>query len=112
MGVGGLGLPAARPFSGEGIELVCITKQGEAIDSGWFPQPTVDLLVVLQGQLRVEFADPQVAPQTLQPGDLLVLPPVTRCRAYHWPLDAAQATVLVAVYPTSAAQTGSASPGA
>lgn len=41
----------------------------------------VDLLVVLQGQLRIEFAHPDFPPYLLQPGDVLVLPARTACRA-------------------------------
>jgi ribosomal protein L16 Arg81 hydroxylase len=34
----------------------------------------------------------------MAPGDLLVLPPGVRCRAYRWPRDAAQATLFLAAY--------------
>jgi hypothetical protein len=62
-------------FRGEGIEAVWVRKQGEEIDPGWFSQPTTDLLVVMHGQLRVEFEDDAKAPLIMQPGALLVLPP-------------------------------------
>ncbi len=91
-------------FSGEGLEAVWISKQNEAIDSGWFSQDGVDLLVVLQGQLRIEFAQPDFPPYLLQPGDMLVLPANTACRAYHWPRDAEQSTIFLAVYPQRVAQ--------
>jgi quercetin dioxygenase-like cupin family protein len=55
--------------------------------------------VVLQGQLKVEFEAPDQADRVLKPGDLLVLPAHTRCRAYRWPRDQVQATVFLAVYP-------------
>lgn len=89
-----------RVFSGEGIEAVWVSKQNEAMDPGWFSQPMVDLIVVLQGQLRVEFEREVLAPLVLDPGDLLVLPPDTRCRAYRWPRDRKEATVFLAVYPS------------
>lgn len=92
---GGVG----RVFSGEGIEAVWVSKREEAIDPGWFSQPMVDLIVVLQGQLRVEFEQEVLAPLVLDPGDLLVLPSDTRCRAYRWPRDRKEATVFLAVYP-------------
>jgi hypothetical protein len=88
-------------FSGEGIEAVWVRKQNEDIDPDWFSQPTVDLILVVQGKLRVEFENPDLSPCVLEPGDLLVLPANTRCRAYRWPRDAREATVFVAVYPVS-----------
>ncbi len=90
-----------RVFKGKGLEAVWVSKQEEAIDPEWFSQPMVDLIVVLQGQLRVEF-EPRTGvggPLVLDPGDLLVLPPNTRCRAYRWPRDRKEATVFLAVYP-------------
>jgi hypothetical protein len=88
-----------RVFSGEGIEAVWVSKQDEAIEPGWFSQPMVDLIVVLQGQLRVEFEQEDLTPLVLDSGDLLVLSPDTRCRAYRWPRDRKEATVFLAVYP-------------
>jgi hypothetical protein len=86
-------------FSGREIAAVWVSKQGEVIDPGWFSTDTVDLMLVVQGRLRVEFAEPSIESLTLHPGDLLVLPPSTRCRAYRWPRDAEQATIFFAVYP-------------
>ena len=88
-------------FSGGGVEAVWVKKQDEDIDPGWFSQPQVDLILVVQGRLRVEFEQTHFPARTLGPGDVLVLPPRTRCRAYRWPRDAAGASVFVAVYPTS-----------
>jgi hypothetical protein len=90
-------------YAGEGLEVVWVAKQEEMIDPRWFSQGTVDLLVVLQGQLRVEFEQPELEPQVLEPGDLLVLPPKTRCRAYRWPRDRQEATIFLAVYPIAQA---------
>ena len=87
-------------FSGQGIEAVWVRKEGEAIDPDWFSQPVVDLILVVQGCLKVEFERPDLEPRTLERGDLLVLPPQTRCRAYRWPRDAKEAAVFVAVYPS------------
>lgn len=89
-------------FSGARIEMVWVAKQGEMIDPSWFAQRTVDLLLVLQGQLRVELEQPELEPLDLQPGDLFVLPANTRCRAYRWPRESQEATIFVAVYPTDA----------
>jgi hypothetical protein len=87
-------------FSGEGIEAVWVCKQGEDIDPEWYSQRTVDLLVVMQGQLRVEFERQDLGPLILNPGDLLVLPASTRCRAYRWPRERREAAIFLAVYPT------------
>jgi hypothetical protein len=61
----------------------------------------VDLLVIVQGQLRVEFERQESGPLVLQTGDLLVLPPNTRCRAHRWPRERQEATIFLAVYPTT-----------
>ena len=45
------------------------------------------------------FEQEGLAPLVLALGDLLVLPPNTRCRAYRWPRDRQAATVFFAVYP-------------
>jgi quercetin dioxygenase-like cupin family protein len=91
-----------RVFSGEGIEAVWVCKQAEAIDPDWFSQSTADLLLVVSGRLRVEFEQPDQAPRTLEPGDLLVLPAHTRCRAYRWPRDSQEPAIFLAVYPVDA----------
>jgi hypothetical protein len=87
-------------YSGEGIELAWISKSQEPVDPEWFETDTVDLLLVVQGLLRIEFEGEARDDLTLRPGELLVLPAHTRCRAYRWPRDAAEATVFVAAYPT------------
>jgi hypothetical protein len=63
-----------RVFRGEGVEAVWVAKQQEVIDADWFSMPSVDLLIILQGQLRVEFEQDQQASVVLEPGDLLILP--------------------------------------
>jgi hypothetical protein len=86
-------------YSDAQIEAVWVSKQNEAIEPGWFSQPMVDLLVVIQGQLHVEFEKQEMPPQILNIGDMLVLPSDTRCRAYRWPRDREGAAVFLAVYP-------------
>jgi uncharacterized protein YjlB len=86
-------------FSGSGIELVWVRKQGEAVDDDWFSSSEVDLMLVVQGQLKVEFESPGRADLVLSVGDVLVLPAGERCRAYRWPREARAATVFVAAYP-------------
>ncbi len=88
-------------FSGERIEAVWVRKQNEDIDPDWFSQPVVDLILVVQGKLKVEFERSDLSSQVLEPGDLLILPANTRCRAYRWPRDAEEATVFIAVYPVT-----------
>ncbi len=90
-----------KVFSDEGIEVVWVSKQNEDIDPDWFSQPVVDLILIVQGKLKVEFERSDLSPVVLEPGDLLVLPANTRCRAYRWPRDAEAATVFVAVYPVT-----------
>jgi quercetin dioxygenase-like cupin family protein len=86
-------------FSGEGVEVVWVKKQNEEIDSDWFSQPVVDLILVVKGKLKMEFERSDISPCVLEPGDLVVLPPNTHCRAYRWPREADDATVFLAAYP-------------
>jgi hypothetical protein len=86
-------------YSGEGIEVVWVSKAAEKIDRRWFRYPPTDLIMVVRGWLRVEFRGKERSPRTLGPGDFLVLPPRTPCRAYRWPRSTAKPTVFVAVYP-------------
>ena len=87
-------------FSGRSMELVWVSKQGEPVDDSWFRMKAVDLIMVLQGQLKFEFESPDHDDRVLVAGELLVLPAKARCRAYRWPRDAGQATIFVAAYPT------------
>lgn len=86
-------------YRGSAIKLVWVRKEREVIDPEWFVSPEVDLLIVVQGRLKVEFATPRTSSRVMRPGDVLVLPPRARCRAYRWPRSARRATVFVAVYP-------------
>jgi len=84
--------------SDENLEVVWVAKQGEPIDPGWFSASVVDVIVVLQGQLRVEFQLSNEEATVMHVGDALVLPPGFACRAYRWPRDAPDATIFLAVY--------------
>ena len=90
-----------RLFTGEGIEAVWVLKRGEKIDSEWFTQKSVDLIIVLQGKLKVEFKDKVFESRIMEPNDLLVLPPNTSCRAYRWPRSTKKPTIFLAIYPTN-----------
>jgi mannose-6-phosphate isomerase-like protein (cupin superfamily) len=81
-----------------GFEVVWVEKAGEAIDPVWFSSEHSDVLLVVKGQLKVEFKERAQDECLLGPGDCLTLPPRTNCRAYRWPRDAAEATVFVAAY--------------
>ena len=86
-------------FSGRGIEMVWVSKLAEPIDENWFSSDEVDLILVIQGRLKFEFASSGQPDRVLTAGEVLVLPAGARCRAYRWPRDAREATVFVAVYP-------------
>ena len=92
---------AGTLFSGSGMEVVWVAKRGEQVDPEWFEYHETDVIVVLQGMLRVEFESAASHDRILEPGDALVLPPRCRCRAYRWPRTATDATVFLAAYPTS-----------
>ena len=95
-------------FSGQGIELVWVSKLGEPVDQNWFRADDVDLILVVQGQLKFEFESPVLPDRVLGVGEVIILPPGERCRAYRWPREASEATIFVAAYPTG--QTGGARP--
>jgi hypothetical protein len=80
------------------IEVVWIRKEGEEIEPGWFEQETTDVIVVVEGGLRVEFEAASAEDRVLGVGDVLILPPRTRCRAFRWPRTQASPTTFVAVY--------------
>jgi uncharacterized protein YjlB len=84
-------------FESASTEVVWVAKQDDAIDLCRFSDNETHLVCVLQGQLRVEFAATADPAMTLGPGDVLVLPPGAACAAYRWPIDAADATVFLAV---------------
>ena len=88
-------------FSGAGVEVVWVKKEGEQIDPDWFSQPMVDLILVVQGKLKMEFERDDLEARVLETGEMIVLPANTRCRAYRWPREAEAATVFLAVYPVS-----------
>ncbi len=89
-------------FSGRSMELVWVRKQGEPVDDSWFRMKAVDLIMVVQGQLKFEFESQDYDDRVLGTGEVLILPAEARCRAYRWPRDASEATIFVAAYPTSA----------
>ncbi len=90
-----------RMFTGESMEAVWVKKEAEEIDPGWFEQPMVDLILVVQGQLKLEYERPGLGSPVLKPGEMLVVPANTRLRAYRWPREAKEATIFLAVYPTT-----------
>ena len=93
-------------FSGQGIEMVWVSKRAEPIDQNWFCSDRVDLILVVQGQLKFEFESPGQPDRVLSAGEVLVLPAGQRCRAYRWPRDRREATVFVAAYPTGQSPDG------
>jgi hypothetical protein len=93
-------------FSGHGIEMVWVSKLAEPIDQNWFSSDRVDLILVVQGQLKFEFESPGQSDRVLSAGEVLVLPAGQRCRAYRWPRDRREATVFVAAYPTGQSPDG------
>ncbi len=86
-------------FSGPGLEMVWVSKLAEPIDESWFSAVGVDLILVVQGQLKFEFASAGQPDRVLGVGEVLVLPAGVRCRAYRWPRESAEAAVFVAAYP-------------
>jgi quercetin dioxygenase-like cupin family protein len=90
-----------RIFTGEGLEVVWVKKEAEEIDPDWFSQPMVDIILVVQGKLRVEFERADLSPCLLSAGEMLVLPSNTRCRAYRWPRDVNEGTIFLAIYPST-----------
>ena len=69
--------------SGQGIELVWVSKLGEPVDQNWFCAADVDLILVIQGQLKFEFESSGLPDRLPGVGEVIVLPPGKRCRAYR-----------------------------
>lgn len=90
-----------RLFTGEDLEAVWVSKQSEEIDPDWFSQEQIDLILVVQGQLRFEFEREDLEPRALVTGDFMILPAGTRCRAYRWPRERPEPSIFVAVYPAA-----------
>jgi uncharacterized protein len=95
-------------FSGRSMELVWVSKHGEPVDDSWFRMKAVDLIMVLQSQLKFEFESSDHDDRILGAGEVLVLPAAARCRACRWPRDASQATIFMAAYPTSSTESADA----
>ncbi len=83
------------------MEVVWVSKHGEEIDPDWFAPDQPDVLVVIQGCLKVEFESAAHKDLVLEVGNALVLPPACRCRAHRWPRDSKEAAVLLAAYPAA-----------
>jgi uncharacterized protein YjlB len=90
-------------FSGQGIEMVWESKLAEPIDQNWFCSDRVDLILVVQGQVKFEFASPSQPDRVLSAGEVLVLPAGQWCRAYRWPRDR-RGDRFVAAYPPARAR--------
>jgi uncharacterized protein len=87
-------------LSGERMEFVWVSKHGEPADDSWFSMKEVELIMVIKGQLKLEFDAPGQRDRVLSVGEVLVLPADARCRISRWPRESDQATIFVAAYPT------------
>lgn len=92
------------------IEVVWVAKQDDAIDTEWYSQEELDVLCLARGRLRVEFADEHSPARTLREGDVLVIPPGTRCRAYRWPRESTEPAIFIAITPRAGGRDGQAAP--
>ncbi|HTX84744.1 MAG TPA: pyridoxamine 5'-phosphate oxidase family protein [Streptosporangiaceae bacterium] len=87
-------------LSGRRMEFVWVSKPAEPADDSWFSMKEVDLIMVIQGQLKLEIDAPGQRDRVLSVGEVLVLPADARCRVSKWPRESDQATIFVAAYPT------------
>jgi mannose-6-phosphate isomerase-like protein (cupin superfamily) len=94
--------PVGTMVDDHGVEVVWVVKQDEAIDPEWYSQEQLDVLYVVRGMLRIEFADDISATRTLKEGELLAIPPGTRCRAYRWPRESRERVIFLAITPHQA----------
>ncbi len=89
-------------YRGKDMEVVWVRKEAEEIDTSWYSQPTTDHIFIVKGRLKVVF--PGGSSTILKPGDLMVLPKNTKCRAYSYPRRKGAETIFLAFYrkpPTS-----------
>jgi mannose-6-phosphate isomerase-like protein (cupin superfamily) len=88
-------------FEDKGVGVLWVSKRTGQRDRHWFQHPEIGVLVILRGRLLVEFREKKHRPQTLGPGDVLVVPPNTDFRANSTPHGASEPTLFLTVYRTA-----------
>ena len=81
-----------------GFEVAWIYKEQEPVDPSLSTMDVDDLIVVLQGGLKLELRanDPQDV--VLDPGGAFTIPAGVPFRGYRYPRDQAEPTIFIAIY--------------
>jgi mannose-6-phosphate isomerase-like protein (cupin superfamily) len=90
---------AASPYgtvevlhAGPNLKVWRIEKDAEEVDPHLTSFPWEDFLFVVEGALKLEFADGEVV--VLEAGDWYVIPAGSEFRGYRWPRDGGRCTFL------------------
>ena len=82
-----------------GFRAAWIYKDREQIDPSLDMKDVDDLIVMLQGGLKLELHGDQPQDIVLGPGEAFVIPAKVPFRGYRYPRDQAEPTVFLGIYP-------------
>ena len=85
-----------------GFEIFWIHKDQEAVDPSLLTMEVDDVLIVLQGELKLELRGDEPQDIVLGPGDMFTIPARVPFRGYRYPRDQVGPTVFIAVYQREA----------
>ena len=81
-----------------GFEIFWIYKEQEAVDSNLITMDVDDIILVLQGGLKLELHGDDPKDPVLGPGDVFVIPAGMPFRGYRYPRDQIEPTIFIAIY--------------
>jgi len=82
-----------------GFRAAWIYKDQELIDPSLDVKQVDDLIVMLQGGLKLELRGDQPQDIVLGPGDGFVIPAKVPFRGYRYPRDQVEPTIFLGIYP-------------
>jgi len=82
-----------------GFRAAWIYKDQEFIDPSLDVKYVDDLIVMLEGGLKLELRGDEPQDIELRPGDAFVIPAGVPFRGYRYPRDQAQPTIFLGIYP-------------
>jgi mannose-6-phosphate isomerase-like protein (cupin superfamily) len=88
----------AMVASQPGFEIVWIYKDQEPVDPSLITMEVDDVIVILQGGLKLELRAEDPQDVILGPGDAFTIPAGIPFRGYRYPRDQIEPTVFIAVY--------------
>jgi mannose-6-phosphate isomerase-like protein (cupin superfamily) len=82
-----------------GFRVAWIYKDQEPIDPSLDVKDVDDLIVMLQGGLKLELRGDDTQDIVLGPGDAFVIPAGVPFRGYRYPREQAEPTIFLGIYP-------------